>query len=150
MRQKDPYANLRGPVRRIMRMIEKRQEQHDKEMEKNPDGRITPLYTVSELKKDYPRIRKKKEGSRRERSRGASYQFVYRVLEFLEEEGYVTRLEETDSEGRKRIYFRTGGRFEPKVLAIQPKGKQFYHSKRRNPQKRYRTEPRNRNVIRCN
>jgi ribosomal protein S8 len=138
MPEKDLYANLSAPARRIMRMIARREEQHDKEMQENVKGIVTPLHTVSSLAEEYPRIKKREKGPRRERNTGVSYQFVYRITEFLKDEGYASVWEEVDSEERKHTYFRIGGRFNPRTKVIPPKGRKTYRSsRRRESQKTY-------------
>ncbi len=98
---------------------------------KGPDD-VIPLHTKSSLAAEYERTTRRKGGPRRKRSKGASYQFISRIVKLLEEEKYIARLPSKNAEGRKVVYLMLGSKIlkkwipdwhEPKVKLIQPKKK---------------------------
>ena len=115
-----------------MRMVERRQEQHELGEKMKGSNDVIPLHTKATLAAEYERSTRRKSGPRRKRSRGASYQFISRIVKVLEEEEYIARLPDKNDEGRKVVYLMLGSRIlkkwipdwrEPRVKCIQPKKK---------------------------
>lgn len=132
MSMKPPYEILNRPAKKVMRMVERRQEQHELEMKRGDPDQAIPLHTKSSLAHEYKRTLRKKKGPRRKRSRGASYQFISRIVNLLEEEKYIARLPSKDAERRKVIYLILGSKIEKKwipkwreskTVIIRPKNK---------------------------
>jgi len=129
---KIPYEILNRSAKRIMKMVERRQEQHERKEKMKDSNDVIPLHTKATLAAEYERSTRRKSGPRRKRSRGASYQFISSIVKVLEEEKYIARLPSKNDEGRKVVYLMLGSRIlkkwipdwhEPRVLRIQPKKK---------------------------
>ena len=129
---KIPYEILNRPAKRIMKMVERRQEQHELGEKKKGSNDVIPLHTKATLAAEYERSTRRKSGPRRKRSRGVSYQFISRIVKVLEDEEYIARLPDKNDEGRKVVYLMLGSRIlkkwtpdwrESRVKCIQPKKK---------------------------
>jgi len=106
MFEKIPFHRLNAPHKRVLRMIAEREEQNfrDKSVE---------LYTRRSLSKNYPRIRKKTKGSRKERMIGCSYQSMCRLVNDLIEDRYIMEANiKVEPYGAKGLIIAT--RFKPK------------------------------------
>ena len=132
MPMKIPYEIFNRPAKRIMKMVERRQEQHELGEKMKGSNDTIPLHTKATLAADYERSTRRKSGPRRKRARGASYQFISRIVKVLEEEKYIARLPSKKAEERKVVYLMLGSNIlkkwiqeghEPRVLRIQPKKK---------------------------
>ena len=77
-----PYHRLSAPRKTVLKMIADREEQNFRD-------KSLPLHTRRSLSKDYPRIRKKTTGSRKERTIGCSYQCMCRFVNDLIEDRYI-------------------------------------------------------------
>ena len=130
---KIPYEILNRPAKRIMKMVERRQEQHELGEKKKGSNDVIPLHTKATLAAEYERSTRRKSGPRRKRSRGVSYQFISRIVKVLEAEGYIFQLpKKKNDEGRNVVYLMLGSKILKKwtpdwrvsrVKCIQPKKK---------------------------
>jgi hypothetical protein len=130
MPMKIPYEILNRPAKRIMKMVERRQEQHELGEKMKDSDDVIPLHTKTSLAAGYERTTRRKSGPRRKRSRGASYQFISRIVKALAEEGYISQLpKRKNDEGRNVVYLMLGSKVlkkwipewrEPRVLRIPP------------------------------
>jgi len=132
MPMKIPYKILNRPAKRIMRMVERRQMQHELGETVKDSNDVIPLHTKTSLAAEYERTTRRKGGPRRKRSKGVSYQYISRIVKVLEEEKYIARLPSKNSEGRKVVYSTLGSKVlknwtpewrPPKVKIIEPKKK---------------------------
>lgn len=128
-----PYEILNRPAKRIMRMIERRQMQHELGEKIKDSDDVIPLHTKTSLAAGYERTTRRKSGPRRKRLRGASYQFISRRVKVLAEEGYISQLPKMkNDEGRNVVYLMLGSKIlkkwtrkghVPRVKCITPKKK---------------------------
>lgn len=108
MFEKIPFHRLNAPHKRVLRMIAEREEQNFRD-------KSVKLYTRRSLSKNYPRIRKKSKGSRKERTRtiGCSYQSMCRLVNDLIEDRYIMESSiKVEPYGAKGLIIAT--RFKPK------------------------------------